>query len=221
VNDPALLTQAKNDLTAAYVDAAGRTPNQTFLTTDNQLGGLTLTSGVYAFGAATTANLVGTLTLAGDASSVFIFQASSSLVTASNSSVVLSGGVQSCNIFWVVGSSATLGSNSSFAGTVMSLTATGLNSGATLDGRAMARNAAVTLNQNVITNTPCTTPVTPVTPTTPTQAASGPAFDLAASAGELPAAGPGAGAYAGTVSLLYGLWQLKRQRSIRRDLVKK
>jgi hypothetical protein len=109
VNNPALLTQAKNDLTAAYLDAAGRTPTQTFVAGDNQLGGQILTQGVYAFGHATTANIVGTLTLSGDANSVFIFQASSDLVTASSSVVQLTGGAQSCNVFWQVGSSTTLG----------------------------------------------------------------------------------------------------------------
>ena len=169
VTDPGLLTQAKSDLTAAYVDAAGRTPTQTFVAGDNQLGGQTLTSGVYAFGGATTANLVGTLTLNGDADSVFIFQASSTLVTASSSVVALTGDVQACNVFWQVGSSATLGTNSVFVGTIMALTAVGLDTGATMDGRALARNAAVTLDQNTITNSACAVvPPTPTpTPTTP------------------------------------------------------
>ena len=171
VTDPSLLTQAQNDLTAAYVDAAGRTPTQTFVAGDNQLGGQTLTSGVYAFGGATTANIVGTLTLSGDANSVFIFQASSTLVTASSSVVQLTGGAQACNVFWQVGSSATLGSSSTFVGTIMALTAVGLDTGATMDGRALARNAAVTLDQNTITNSACAvvppTPTPTPTPTTP------------------------------------------------------
>lgn len=160
VTDPALLTQAKNDLTAAYLDAAGRTPTDTFSATDNQLGGQTLTQGVYRFGHGDNANLTGTLTLSGDASSVFIFQATSDLVTASSSVVNLIGGAQACHVFWQVASSTTLGTDSSFVGTIMSLTSTGLNTRATLVGRAMARNANVTLDQNVITNSPCasTTP---------------------------------------------------------------
>lgn len=158
VNNPGLLTQAQNDLTAAYVDAAGRTPSQTFVAADNQLGGQILGAGVYAFGHASTANIVGTLTLTGNANAVFIFQASSDLVTASSSVVQLTGGAQSCNVFWVVGSSTTLGSSSTFVGTIMSLTATGLNSGVTLDGRALARNAATTLNQDTITRSACTIP---------------------------------------------------------------
>ena len=161
VTNPGLLTGAKNDLTTAYLDAAGRTPNQTFVAGDNQLGGQTLGQGVYRFGHASTANIIGTLTLSGDASSVFIFQATSDLVTASSSVVLLTGGAQACNVFWQIGSSTTLGTNSTFVGTIMSLTATGLNTGVTLDGRAMARNAAVTLDSDTITRRPCAAVTTP------------------------------------------------------------
>ncbi len=158
VTDPALLTTAKNDLVTAYDDAAGRTPTETFAGGDNQLGGQTLTSGVYAFGAASTANLVGTLTLNGqnDPDAVWIFQASSTLVTASSSVVSLTNGAQACNVFWQVGSSATLGSDSVFVGTIMALTSIGLDTGATINGgQALARDGAVTLDQNVITDSAC------------------------------------------------------------------
>ncbi len=157
VNNPALLTTAKNDLTTAYLDAAGRTPTTTYVAADNQLGGKTLTTGVYAFGHASTANLTGTLTLdgGGDATSVFIFQASSDLVTASSSVVTLTNGAQACNVFWQVTSSATLGTSSTFVGTIMALTSVGLNTSATLSGRALARNAAVTMDHNTITKPTC------------------------------------------------------------------
>lgn len=156
-NNPGLMTTAKSDLTTAYLDAAGRTPTSTFGTTDNQLGGQTLTAGVYAFGHGDTANLTGTLTLngQGNADAVFIFQASSDLITASSSVVQLTNGTQACNVFWQVTSSATLGSSSTFVGTIMALTSIGLNSSATMNGRALARNAAVTLNQNTITQPTC------------------------------------------------------------------
>ncbi len=156
-NNPTLMTSAKNDLTAAYLDAAGRTPTTTFVAGDNQLGGQVLAPGVYAFGHGTTANLVGTLTLdgLGDANSVFIFQASSDLVTASSSVVALANSAQACNVFWQVTSSATLGTSSTFVGTIMALTSVGLNTSATMVGRALARNAAVTLDQNTITRPTC------------------------------------------------------------------
>lgn len=155
VNNPGLLTTAKNDLTTAYLDAAGRTPDTTFLTGDNQLGGQTLTAGVYRFGHGSTANLTAASPLVldaqGDAGAVFIFQATSDLVTASSSVVQLVNGAQACNVFWQVGSSVTLGSSSTFKGTIMALTAGTVNSSATIEGRILARNAAVTLSANTIT----------------------------------------------------------------------
>ena len=156
VTNPGLLTTAKNDLTAAYVDAAGRIPDTTFAATDNQLGGQTLVAGVYRFGSATTANLIGNLTLNGDASSVWIFQATSTLVAASSSTVTLTGGAQACNIFWQVGSSATIGTSASFVGTIMADQQIALQTAASLQGRALARITAVTLDQNTITRPACT-----------------------------------------------------------------
>jgi len=155
VNNPGLLTTAKNDLTTAYIDAAGRIPDTTFLTSDNQLGGQTLTGGVYRFGHGSTANLTAASPLVldaqGDPGAVFIFQATSDLVTASGSVVQLVNGAQACNVFWQVGSSVTLGSSSTFKGTIMALTAGTVNSSATIEGRILARNAAVTLSANTIT----------------------------------------------------------------------
>ena len=178
VNNPALLTTAKSDLTTAYVAAAGQSPTSTFNGADNQLGGQTLVAGVYAFGHAATANITAASPLVlngeGNPDAVFVFQASSDLVTASNSVVQLENGAQACNVFWQVSSSATLNTASTFVGTIMALTSATLDSGATVQGRVLARNGAVTLDANTITapttctvatSTPTTTPTATTTPT--------------------------------------------------------
>ncbi len=153
--NPALLTTAKGDLTAAYLNAAGRTPDTTFGAADNQLGGKTLVPGVYAFGHAATANLTGNLTLNGSASSVWIFQATSDLVFAGSSTVHFSGGAQACNVFWQVTSSATIGTSSSISGTILALTSITALHGATISGRLLAQNGAVTLDDNTIVRSAC------------------------------------------------------------------
>lgn len=168
--DTAVAVGAQNDLTAAYLDASTRTP-ATAIPAD--IGGSTLVAGVYQ--APSTLAITGTLTLngAGDASSVFIIQVPSSLTTASGSKVVLENGAQSCHVYFQVTSSATLGTNSSFAGTLMALTSVTASTGATVDGRLLARNGAVTLDGNTITVPTClavgpttTTTVAPTTTTT-------------------------------------------------------
>jgi len=152
----AVASQAQSDLTTAYNDAAGRTPA---LAVSADLGGQTLTPGVYK--SASSLGLTGTLTLdaQGDPDAVFIFQAGSTLTTAGG--VNLINGAQSCNVFWQVGSSATLGTppspSSVFRGTILALTSITLVTGVTVDGRALARNGAVTLDTNTITPAPCTT----------------------------------------------------------------
>lgn len=158
-----LLTSAKNDLTAAYIDAASRPVTIDFGVTDNQLGGKILLPGVYSFGHAATANLIGTLTLDanGDPNAVWIFQASSDFVTAAGapgaagSSVALINGADPCGVFWQVGSSATIGTYSDFAGNIMADQSIALQSYATLHGSAFARIAAVTLDHNTITGGLC------------------------------------------------------------------
>src|SRR5690606_2709464 len=122
--------QAQNDVTTAFNDAAARTTTETL--TDPDLAGLTLLPGVYESG---TLALSGTLTLEGGVNDVFIFTAATTLVTASASSVQLTGGVRACNVFWQVGSSATLGTGSSFVGTVLALTSITANTTATVEGR--------------------------------------------------------------------------------------
>ena len=155
VTNPGMLTTATTDLTAAYVDAAGRTPDSTLIGADNQLGGQTLVPGVYRFGHATTANLVGNLTLSGNADAVWIFQATSDLVTAGSSTVTLTGGAQSCNVFWQVGSSATLHASSTLRGTVLADTSVFVDSSVTVDGRLLAGaqtgTGAITLISDTIT----------------------------------------------------------------------
>jgi hypothetical protein len=150
--------QAQSDLVTAYDDAAGRTPATTVL--GDSLGGLTLVAGLYSGGAL---DLTGTLTLdaQGDTGAVFIFQAASTLITASASRVNLVNGASPCNVFWQVGSSATLGTTTIFKGTILALTSIGLNTGATVDGRLLARNGAVTLDDNTINSANCT-PAPPV-----------------------------------------------------------
>lgn len=152
VNNPGLLTNAKNDLTAAYIDAAGQPVTTALVAADNQLGGQTLIPGVYSFGTAATANLIGTLTLdaQGDPDAVFIFQASADLVTASNSVVQMINGGQACNVFWQVTSSATLGTTTTFVGSILALTSIADNGSSNVNGRLLARNGAVTLSSTTI-----------------------------------------------------------------------
>ena len=122
------------------------------------LGGLTLTAGVYTF--TSSAQLTGTLTLdaQGNPNAEFIFQMGSTLTTASNASVNLINGAASCNVYWQVGSSATLGTGTDFVGNILVLTSITLVTNATiLNGRALARNGAVTLDTNEVSNEGCFT----------------------------------------------------------------
>ena len=152
VNNPGLLTTAKNDLTAAYTDASGRSGATVLTGADNQLGGKTLTPGVYSFSHATTANLTAASPLTLSGNGVFIFQASSDLITASASHVNLINGAQACNVFWTVPSSgSSIGTNSFFVGTIMAYSSINVTTGANIQGRVLAETAAVTLDHNTIT----------------------------------------------------------------------
>jgi Ice-binding-like len=192
VTDLGLLTTAKSDLGAAYGDAATRVPDAVLPGADNQLGtASSLVAGVYRFGHATTANLTGNLTLTGSASDVWIFQATTDLVTAAGSSITFSGGAQPCNVYWQVGTLATLNGNS-FAGTVMSGTSITSDGGLVLTGRALAGTGNVTLIQDTIARPTCAAapaaPAAPVSTPAPTPApdralycdATGKTYDLVA-----------------------------------------
>jgi hypothetical protein len=159
---------AQSDLTTAYNDAAGRSP------TANVPGfigaGQTLTPGVYK--ASSSLDVGGSLILdaGGDPNAVFIFQAPSTLVTDSASSVILTGDAQACNVFWQVGSSATLGTSSAFSGSILALTSISVDTGDTIAGRALARNGAVTLDDDTITAPAACATSSPTPTPTPTTA---------------------------------------------------
>jgi hypothetical protein len=133
-------------LTIAYNDAAGRT-SVDIVGLAGDLGGRTLTPGLYK--STSGLAITGTLTLAGKG--VYIFQIASALTINNGSGVVLTGGAQASEVFWQVGSSATLGTTSSLKGTILALTSISNATGGTLDGRALARNGAVTLDTNAVT----------------------------------------------------------------------
>jgi Ice-binding-like/PEP-CTERM motif len=145
--------KAQGDLTKAYLKAQSLTPTMTL--TGKDLGGMVLTPGVYFF--ASSAQLTGTLTLnnLGNPNALFVFQISSTLTTASSSSVIFSNSLADKNVFWQVGSSATLGTGTAFAGNILALTSITLTTGASITcGAALAQNGAVTLDNNVI-NSKC------------------------------------------------------------------
>ena len=162
----AVTQQAKDDLVNAY-NVLARQPVDATVSRD--LGGQTLVPGVY-FSASTMA-LTGELVLdgKGDPNAVFVFQVGSSLTTATASSVRLINSAQSCNVFWQLGASATLGTTSTLRGSVLALTSVTANTGAVVDGRLLARNGAVTLDTDTVTRPSCATVPPVVTPTpTPT-----------------------------------------------------
>ena len=138
----------------AYSDAAGRTGT---VLPAVELAGQNLVSGVYTAGPTGTFGLTGTLTLTGDADDVWIFQTETTLITAFQSAVVLAGGAQACNVFWKVGTSATLGASSQFAGTVLSAASISVGDNVTVRGRLLAGSGAVTLINDVVTMPTCAT----------------------------------------------------------------
>jgi hypothetical protein len=142
--------QAQADASAAYTYATGLT-NGAVLPAD--LSNLTLTPGLYTNATSETLNS-GTLTLdaQNDPNAVFIFQIGTALTTIGSTQIVLANGAQAKNVYWMVGSSATLGTYSAFQGTIIAYQSITLQTGATIVGRALALNAAVTLDSNTSTN---------------------------------------------------------------------
>lgn len=157
--------QAQSDLTDAYLDVAARSIDAT---TTADLSDLNLGAGVYSAPSKGALSLTGSLVLdgAGDLSSVFIFQTNSTLITGSGSTVTLINGAQQCNVFWQVGSSATLGTGSVFAGNILALTSIAVTSGVTVHGRALARTGEVTLDNDSFVKPTCAQPEDVVAPTT-------------------------------------------------------
>jgi len=162
----AVACAAKSDLVTAYNDAAGRAPTTTY-SGSTELGGRTLVAGTYK--TPTSFAITGTLALdaENDPNAVFVFQAGSTLITATSSNVALRNGAQACNVFWKVGSSATLGVGSNFVGSILALSSITANTGARVQGRLLARNGATTLDSNRVSRPGCVT-VPPTTSTVPT-----------------------------------------------------
>lgn len=144
---------AQGDLTTAYNFAAGAAGGAALVA---DIGGLTLTPGVYK--QSTSLGITGNLTLdgLGNSNASWIFQIGSTLTTAAgNSHIILSNGASAHNVFWQVGSSATLGTNTIFQGTIMAKASITLTTGATLNGRALAETGAVSLDSNPVNVTAC------------------------------------------------------------------
>lgn len=181
--------QAQSDLTDAYLAAAARSVDAT---TTADLSDLNLGAGVYAAPSKGALSLTGPLVLdgAGDFSSVFIFQTNSTLITGSASTVTLINGAQECNVFWQVGSSATLGTGSVFAGNILALTSIAVTSGVTVHGRALARTGEVTLDNDTFVKPTCAQR-TDVGSTTTTAAATVPVVTGPGGTGTMPIGGPG------------------------------
>ncbi len=152
--DNAGAAQAQLDLTAAYTNALNRPLNAN---TAADLAGLTLVGGVYAASANGALLLNGNLTLDGENNpdSVFIFKTDSTLTTGTGSSVSMIRGAQQCNVFWQIGSTAILGGNSTFVGNILALTSITMGNGVTVQGRALARNAEVTLINDTFNQPTC------------------------------------------------------------------
>jgi uncharacterized repeat protein (TIGR01451 family) len=146
--------QAKNDVTAAYINLEGQTCDFGPLG-PTDLAGQTLVPGVYCFSSTVENSGVLTLDAGGNNNAVWVFKMGSTLVTGPGSSVIVINGGQDCNVFWQVGSSATLATTTNFVGNILALTSITLTTGADISGRALARNGAVTLDSNVINPSIC------------------------------------------------------------------
>lgn len=149
--------KAQLDLTTAYDAAAGQPVLPANDLSGEDLGGLKLSPGTYRYNAAALLTGAVILDAEGDPNAEFVFQIGSQLTTESASSVVLVNGASPCNVYWQVGSSAELGTTTSFQGTLMALTSISLNSKATVVGRMLARNGQVSLIENTLTRPLCPT----------------------------------------------------------------
>jgi len=149
VTDPSLLTTAVSDMETAYTDAAGRT-NPGFVNLGaGQIGGLTLAPGLYKW--TTNVGISKDVTLAGGPNDVWIFQISGSLIQASATKVIMSGGALAKNVFWQTAGGVAIGTTAHSEGTILSKTSIAMNTGASTNGRLLAQTA-VTLQKNVVTN---------------------------------------------------------------------
>ncbi|MEA2828842.1 MAG: hypothetical protein QOG43_3281 [Actinomycetota bacterium] len=159
--------QAKSDLDAAYDATVLLAPTTSYLG-PTDLGGLTLTAGVY--NSPTSFGIGDTLTLdaAGDPNALFTFQAGTTLISSANTTVLLVNGAQACNVSWQVGSSATLGLGSTFKGSVLAYTSITVGAGIDVEGRLLARGGAVTLDSDAVTTPECAPPGSLTLTQTPT-----------------------------------------------------
>jgi hypothetical protein len=157
----AVAAQAQLDLTTAYDVAAGHPVPPANDLTGTDLGNRTLTAGAYRY--TSDAQLTGPLTLdaEGDPDALFVFEIATALTTAPGSSVALVNGASPCNVYWQVGTSATLDTATAFQGNLMALASISLNDGASVIGRLLARNGEVTLINNVLDGSLCGAGTTP------------------------------------------------------------
>ncbi|HXB64935.1 MAG TPA: ice-binding family protein [Solirubrobacteraceae bacterium] len=180
--DDAVATEAKNALTSAYNEAAARPTNGSAGT---DLAGQTFSPGVRT---ASSSLLLSsgsvTLNAEGNPNAVFIFQIPTTLITGSNTTVSLVNGAQACNVFWQVGSSATLGTGTHFVGTIMAAESITANTDATIHGRLLAQTAAVTLEANTITTSNCASSISGGGGTETTTSEETKALEVAAAGGE-------------------------------------
>lgn len=207
----AVAVQAKTDLVDAYNDAAGRPVTSSVAV---ELGGRTLGPGVYSSGGVLA--ITGTLTLDahGDPNAVFIFQSTATLTTASGSRVRLINGARFCRVFWVVPSSATLGTNSRFVGHIFASTSIHAQTGATVQGQLLAQTGEVTLDTNTITNGICANVAPSPTPSPTATSSTGPIVPGLPTTG-YPPEEHGlpwllmVGAFAAGMTLLFAAWRFR------------
>jgi hypothetical protein len=158
----AVTQTAKTDLVASYLAAAGQTP---FTTVTAAIAATTVVPGVYQSGSSLSfaGNVI--LDAGGNPNAVFVFQSASTVVTASGTNITIINGGQACNVFYAVGSSATLGTGTHLVGNVIALTSITDNGGSVVNGRLLARNGAVTLNNSSVSKATCAAVVATPSPT--------------------------------------------------------